>query len=350
MRYTICNIDHRVVFFMSNEKYIIGVDIGGTRIRVALSRSDLYEGSIKVKTTSTPKENEYSIINSVILLITEFLVENNIKSDQILGIGLASAGPIDTEKGEVFNNANLGFKVIPLKVPLKERFPDIPIFIINDCNASVLGVHHFEAQDDEKDNLAYITVSTGIGGGVICNGHLLLGKDGNAAEIGHGVVEPHSPYQCNCGAYGCWEVYSSGTGVKNRALEKIDEFSSSAKILLYMVDNDKTKITAKEIFQSARGADKFSKMIVDQSIFYSKIGIGLVNNHYDCSAIYLGGAMMNDKSMILPPIIEQFEKDPIPFTINHPPKLKVTKYLDEIGVRGALVLVKYKIEGNPLLS
>ena len=350
MIYIICITYHRVVFIVNNDKFIIGVDIGGTRIRVALSKIDLYVGSIKVKSTSTPKDNEYSIINAVISLITEFLKEINLKIDQISGIGLASAGPIDTEKGEVFNNANLGFKVIPLKKPLQDYFPDIPIFVINDCNASVLGVHYFEAQEDEKENLAYITISTGIGGGVICNGHLLLGKDGNAVEVGHGVLEARSPYQCNCGAHGCWEVYSSGTGVRNRALEKIDEMSSSAKILLYMVDNDKTQITAKEIFQAAKGADKFSKMIVDQAIFYSKIGIGLVNNHYDCSAIYLGGSMMNDKSMILPPIIKQFEEDPIPFTINRPPKLKVTKFLDEIGVRGALVFVKYRLEGNPLLE
>ena len=350
MIYIICITYHRVVFIVNNDKFIIGVDIGGTRIRVALSKIDLHVGSIKVKSTSTPKDNEYSIINAVISLITEFLKEINLKIDQISGIGLASAGPIDTEKGEVFNNANLGFKVIPLKKPLQEYFPDIPILVINDCNASVLGVHYFEAQEDEKENLAYITISTGIGGGVICNGHLLLGKDGNAVEVGHGVLEARSPYQCNCGAHGCWEVYSSGTGVRNRALEKIDEMSSSAKILLYMVDNDKTKITAKEIFQAAKGADKFSKMIVDQAIFYSKIGIGLVNNHYDCSAIYFGGAMMNDQSMILPPIIKQFEEDPIPFTINRPPKLKVTKFLDDIGVRGALVFVKYKLEGSSLLE
>ena len=349
MIYIICITYHRVVFIVINDKFIIGVDIGGTRIRVALSKIDLHRGSIKVKSTSTPKENEYSIINSVISLIAEFLNEMNIKSDQILGIGLASAGPIDTDKGVVFNNANLGFKVVPLKEPLTKRFPEIPIFVVNDCNAAVLAIHYFEAKEDEKENLAYITISTGIGGGVICNGHLLLGKDGNAVEIGHGVLEARSPYQCNCGAYGCWEVYSSGTGVKNRALEKIDEMSSSAKILLYMVDNDKTKITAKEVFQAAKGADKFSRMIVDQAIFYSKIGIGLVNNHYDCSAIYFGGAMMNDQSMIIPPIIKQFDEDPVPFTINRPPKLKVTKFLEEIGVRGALVFVKYKLEGNSLL-
>ena len=91
MIYIICITYHRVVFIVNNDKFIIGVDIGGTRIRVALSKIDLYVGSIKVKSTSTPKDNEYSIINAVISLITEFLKEINLKIDQISGIGFRMA-------------------------------------------------------------------------------------------------------------------------------------------------------------------------------------------------------------------------------------------------------------------
>ncbi len=331
------------------KEFIVGADIGGTWIRVALCTSDLKEENIVTKVAQTPKDNELSISNTVISLITQLLIENNIDKEQVLGIGLASAGPLDAETGEVFNNANLGFKEIPLKKPIQERFPGVPIYLINDCNASVLGVHYFEASDDEKDNLVYITVSTGIGGGVICNGHLLLGKDGNAAEIGHGIVNRQSNFQCKCGAYGCWEVYSSGTGVKNIALDAIKTTKLSSKILMYMIDNDESKITAKEIFQAMRGGDKFSKSIIDQCIFYIKVGVGLVNNYYDCSSIYFGGAMMKDYDLILPPVIEQFNTAPLLFTINHPPRIKVTKFLDTIGVMGALTLVKYKLEGNPII-
>jgi len=333
-----------------NQKFIVGVDIGGTWIRVAICTADLIERNIKTKISETLKENKYSISNSVCKLLSEFLSENCIKSEQILGIGLATAGPIDMIKGEVFNSPNLGFRVIPLKKPIEEKFPGIPIYLINDCNAAVLGVHYFEADDNEKENLAYITVSTGIGGGVICNGHLLFGKDGNAVEIGHGIVEPKSTIQCNCGAYGCWEVFSSGTGVKKRTLNTLNDGELKADILLRIVDGNKSNITAKEIFQAAREGDKLSKKIVNECIFYLKVGLGLVNNYYDCSSIFFGGAMMKDKEQILPPLIEQFEKDPIKFTVNHPPKIKITKYRDEIGLRGALALVKYKLENNPILE
>ena len=215
-------------------KYIIGIDIGGTWTRVALCTDDLNEANMILKSIKTPKDTEYSIANSLIVMITELLYDNDIKEEQIVGIGLASAGPLDMDTGEIFNNANLGFKVIPLKTPLEEKFPGIPIYLINDGNASVLGVHYFEADDEEKDNLVYITMSTGIGGGVVCNGKLLLGKEGNAAEIGHGVVDPSSIIQCNCGAHGCWEVYSSGTGIKNRALENIKDTKLSSRILMIM--------------------------------------------------------------------------------------------------------------------
>ncbi|MFX0000227.1 MAG: ROK family protein [Candidatus Hodarchaeota archaeon] len=332
-----------------DEKYIAGVDIGGTWVRVAICTADLNEKKIKKRIIKTLKETKYSISNSVCQILSEILSENNIKQEQILGIGIATAGPLNMEKGEVFNNANLGFRVIPLKEPIKKKFPGIPIYFINDCNGSVLGIHFFEAEDDEKDNLVYITMSTGIGGGVICSGHLLLGKEGNAGEIGHAKVEPKSRFKCNCGAYGCWEAYSSGTGVKNRALDALNERKLKADILMQIVENNKNNITAKEIFQAAKNGDELSKKIVEDCVYYTKIGVGLVNNYYDCSSIYFGGAMIKDKDQIIPPIIEQFEKDPIKFTINHPPKIKLTKFQEEIGLRGALALVKYKVEKNEII-
>jgi glucokinase len=333
-----------------NIEYIIGIDIGGTWIRVALCSQDLDEKNIKIKTVRTPKNNKFSISNAVCGLILEILNENNIKTEQLLGIGLATAGPINMKTGDIFNNVNLGFKEIPLRTPIQSKFPNIPIYIINDCRAAVLGVHYFEAKKEEKDNLVYITMSTGIGGGVICNGHLLLGKEGNAAEVGHGKVDAHSTFQCNCGAYGCWEVYSSGTGVKKRALDALKEKKLNADILMDIINNDVSKITAKEIFHAAREGDELSKEIVNDCIYYSKVGIGLVNNYYDCKTIYFGGAMMNDKDQIIPPLIRQFEEEPILFTINNPPKIKITNYKDEIGIRGALVLVKYRIENNSVVE
>lgn len=331
------------------KKYIVGVDIGGTWIRVAICTSDLDEKNIKVEIAHTLQENELSISTSVCELLEKLMRKNRIEKEEILGIGLATAGPIDIEKGEVFNNANLGFDIVPLKYPISDRFPEIPIYLINDCNAAVLGIHYFEAEEHEKANLAYVTMSTGVGGGIICNGQLLLGKEGNAVEIGHGSLEPRSSIVCNCGAYGCWEVFSSGTGVRNRALEALREGKLNSVILLRVGRDNRGKITAKEVFQAAKEGDELAKEIVNDCIFYTKVGVGLMNNFYDCTTIYFGGAMMKDKDQIIPQIKEQFELDPIRFTINNPPDIKTTTLGDEVGLKGALALVKYKSENNPII-
>ncbi|MFW9783135.1 MAG: ROK family protein [Candidatus Heimdallarchaeota archaeon] len=334
----------------TTEEYIAGVDIGGTWTRVAICTLDLREENLKKISIKTLKKDKHSIANSVCEILSELLFKFKIKTEQLLGIGIASAGPLNTETGVVFNNANLGFREIPLKRPIEEKFPDNPLYFINDGNAAVLGVHFFEANDEEKDNLAYITISTGIGGGVICNGHLLLGKEGNAAEIGHALVEPRSTVKCNCGAQGCWEAYSSGTGVRNRTLNALSVKKLKGDKLLKIVGSDISKITAKEVFQAAREGDELSLSIVQDSVFYIKVGVGLINNYYDCSSIYFGGAMMKDKEQIIPSLINQFKKNPIKFTINNPPNIKLTKFEDEIGLRGSLVYVKYQLENHHVVN
>jgi glucokinase len=289
-----------------------------------------------------------------------------------MGIGIATAGPLNIEKGEVFNNYTLGFKIIPLKNPIRKSFPEIPLYFINDCNAAVLGIYHFEADDNEKENLIYISMSTGLGGGVICSGRLLLGKEGNVAEIGYSIVERRSngeswegcwgEYSSGTGVQlrvikalnegkfnGLWGLYSSGTGVQLRAIKALNEGKLNADKLLEIVNNDNLKITAKEIFQAAKIGDELSLKIVDDCIYYTKVGVGLVNNFFDCSSIYLGGGMMKDKDQIIPHLREQFETNPIKFTINTAPKIKTTKYGDEIGLMGALAFIKYKLEKNQVV-
>jgi glucokinase len=334
------------------KKFIAGVDIGGTWIRVAICAPDLKKETIKKKIINTPKKthfkdtkvNKFSISSTICQMLSNLFSENNITHDQLLGVGIATFGPVNIEKGEVVNNLSSGFRRIPIKEPIKKNFPEIPVFFIQDCNAGVIGIHYFEAEENEKDNLFYVTMSTGIGGGAICNGHLLLGKEGNAAEVGYSLVKLRSNV-----AKGSWNAYSSGTAVKLRALNAIKEGKLNGEKLLEIVNHDNTKITAKEIFQAARMGDQLSRKIVDDCVFYTKVCVGLINNCYDCSSIYFGGAMMKDKDQIIPPIREQFEKNPIKFTINTPPKIKVTKYYDEIGLMGALAFIKYNLEKNQVV-
>ncbi|MFW9823323.1 MAG: ROK family protein [Candidatus Thorarchaeota archaeon] len=334
------------------EKFIVGADVGATWTRVGICTPDLKKENIKKMVTKTPRKkhfrdttiNKFSISNVICEMLSNLLSENNIKPDQIKGMGIATFGPLNIRTGEIIN-IGTGFRKIPIKNPIKENFPKIPLFIIQDCNAAILGIHFFEAEDDEKDNLFYVTISSGIGGGAICNGRLLLGKDGNAAEVGHNLLDPRTNM-----ARGSWNAKSSGNLIRITAINEITKGQINAEKLLEIVNNDKEKITAKTIFQAARLGDELSKKIVDDCIYYTKIGVGMINNNYDCSSIYFGGGMMHDKDQIIPHIREQFEKNPIEFTINTPPRIKVTTYIDDIGLMGAFVFVKYNLEKNKVIS
>ncbi|MFX0101039.1 MAG: ROK family protein [Candidatus Hodarchaeota archaeon] len=335
---------------MKLDKYLVGVDIGGTQVRVALARTDdLNVDNIEKMKQNTSKEDPEGISRQVISMIEALVEKKGIQIDQVCSINIATAGPIDMEKGEVFNNANLGFKIIPLSEPISKHFPSIPINLINDCNGAVLGVHLFEAYDEERDNIAYITISTGIGGGIVANGRLLLGKEGNAAEVGHGVVDPHSENKCNCGGIGCWESFSSGTAVMNKAREIVITDEGKKSLLHDMVHGNVNLITAKEVYQAAKKGDELSKKLVDKANFYNATGIGLINNFFDVKVVFLGGSMMKDKDQILPVLKDYFKKEPITFTINNPPEIRKSSLGDEVGLLGALALGKYKLEKNPVL-
>src|SRR5271157_1597521 len=332
---------------MANQ-YLVGVDIGGTSVRVAIAPIDNLKNMQKIK-QDTAKTSATAVSSQVMDLIATLITKQKITTKDIKAISIATAGPIDAAKGEIFNNANLGFKIIPLKAPIAKKFPGIPINIINDCRSAVLGVHCFEAEPAEKDNMGYVTISTGIGGGFIVNGHLVLGKEGNASEVGHGTISPKSGVRCGCGAEGCWEAFSSGTAIANHAVRAIDADPVQGALLLDLVEGDASKITAKEVYEAAQRGDALAQSVVDQATYYNAIGLGLINNYYDPEVIYLGGSVVFFQE-ILPPLQELFTENAIEFTINHPPLLKKTSLGDEVGLLGALALGKYKIDENPVIS
>ena len=126
-------------------------------------------------------------------------------------IGVGSIGPIDLRRGMITNTPNYPFKEIPVVEPLREWF-GVPVRIANDCTAGVLGEHFYGAGKGVY-NLFYVTFSTGLGGGAMVDGHLLMGKDGNAVEVGHLTIDPDSEIVCGCGCPGHWEAYCGGMNI-----------------------------------------------------------------------------------------------------------------------------------------
>ncbi|MDD3406810.1 MAG: ROK family protein [Methanomicrobium sp.] len=187
---------------------IIALDIGATHIRVSYYSDGRFS---KFGTDDTPRtgNSKSCVTDKIISLIYDRLSEEEIKSAS--SIGAASAGPLDTKKGEIINSPNMAFTRIEIKKALRDEFSK-DVYLINDCRSGVLG----EIASDESladKNVVYITFSTGIGAGAFIDGNLILGKSGNAGEAGHFFVDSRYNLSCSCGGAGHWEAYSSGTKI-----------------------------------------------------------------------------------------------------------------------------------------
>ncbi len=198
---------------------VIAVDLGGTQVRVAVLRGSTLLSRISEDTgvDSTPA----CLVPRIYRAIQEALDESCSGLDQIKGIGIGVAGPLDSRAGVVFAAPNLsGWHNIPLRDLFQEHY-HVPIFVENDANAAALGEYMFGAGCGCKD-LVYLTISTGIGSGVIVNGQIVGGTSGTAGELGHMTVDWRGG-PCNCGNIGCLESIASGTAIARRAKEAIDE-------------------------------------------------------------------------------------------------------------------------------
>jgi glucokinase len=196
---------------------VIGVDLGGTQIRTAVLRGATLLSRMNILTGANTQPD--NVLPRMYQAIQEALDKANVSLGQVAGIGVAAPGPLDSKTGIVFSPPNLpGWNSIPLRNLLAERF-QTPIYVDNDANAAGLGEYMFGAGQGSR-HMVYMTVSTGIGGGVIADGKLLRGANGTAGELGHMTIDWHGE-RCTCGNIGCLEYIASGTGIARRANEAI---------------------------------------------------------------------------------------------------------------------------------
>jgi len=192
---------------------VVGVDLGGTQIRAAVLQGARIRGRAATLTghDATPER----VLPRIYDTMQEALDEAGVTLDAITGIGVAAPGPLDNREGVLYSPPNLpAWKAVPLREILCQQF-HCPIFVENDANAAALGEFLFGAGQGNRD-MVYLTVSTGIGGGVIANGQLIEGVNGTAAELGHITIDWRGE-RCSCGNIGCLEALASGTAIARKA-------------------------------------------------------------------------------------------------------------------------------------
>jgi len=259
---------------------IIGIDIGGTKIAIgrADSRGNL-EDSVRFPTDVS---RGYRSILGEIIEKTSKLFER----DSVKAIGIGCGGPLDSKKGRILSPPNLpGWDDVPLVDDVKGVF-NVPVYLENDANAAALGEFYFGAGKDVS-NMVYMTLSTGIGGGIILNNKLIHGVRDSGGEVGHQTILPDGPL-CNCGNRGCLEALSSGTGIAKIFREKL---ASGRESIVTSWVKDPEEISAKIIADAAKAGDSLSKEVWDSAIYYLGIGISNIVTIVSPEMVVLGGSL-----------------------------------------------------------
>ena len=268
------------------KRYVIGVDIGGTKNYTALV--DLEGNIIKEKTVETlAHEGEQAVMGRIIDTIN-YVIDGTDK-DLIRAIGIGSPGPLDVKNGVIIETANLPFKNFEIVKTIKEEY-ELPTYLDNDANVATLGEFMFGAGKG-TENMVFITASTGIGGGAVLNGKLFRGATGNALEVGHMTVSTEGP-RCGCGNLGCAEALGSGTAIGRRAKEAV---STNVKTSLKNYDN----VTSKEVFKEAANGDRVAKNILNTSLTYLGIAVANTITNFDPEKVVVGGGVVNGGDIVI---------------------------------------------------
>ncbi len=278
------------------ERVVVAVDLGGTHLRTAVCTP---QGEIlsRAKIDTEAEKGADYIVRRMADLIEHAI--RDIPRERVLGIGIGAPGPLDPRTGIVIETPNLiGFEDYPLRDRIAE-ITQIPTIVENDANAAAVGEHRFGAGQGFS-HLVYLTISTGIGGGIIVDNRLLWGAQGLAGEVGHMTVEPHGP-RCNCGNIGCLETLASGPAIARQAREAILAGRSTA-ILDTTPGHDPEEITARIVTEAAERGDLLAAELLARAGFY--IGIGIVNllHLLNPSRIIIGGGVSFAGDLLFDPI------------------------------------------------
>ena len=309
-------------------KYVIGVDLGGTKILTALSD---FEGNIKAKVlkdTEADKGREV-VIDNIKYTVYKAIEEAGVEIEDVAGLGLGVPGPINIEAGVIQHTPNLDLDNVNIIDRLEGL--DLPIFLENDANAAALGEKYFGAGVN-ADDLLYVTISTGIGGGIVIDGQVFHGCSAGAGEVGHMTIVPDSNHQCGCGNYGCWEAVASGTAIQNRAQEAIRAGKDSLmKEMVSKIDD----INGEIVTQAYQDGDELAQEIITQIGDYLGIGFSNLINIFNPEIIVIGGGVSNAWSLFEEQVAETIERRAMS-SLAEDAELAITELGSEVGVYGAL--------------
>ena len=323
------------IFFIYNFKYMkdysIGIDLGGTKILIALIKRETGEVLNHIKKKTKKDKGPQNIIKKMIEGIEDLLEQSNINFSFISSIGIGAAGQIDRENGTIIAAPNLDCYDLNIKKILYEKFK-IPVFVGNDVEIATIGEQKFGAGKDYEDFVC-VFVGTGVGSAIVKNGKIITGATGTAGEIGHIIVDLNGR-QCACGAHGCLEAYASRSAIERRIEGALKKGRKSC-ILDYLEPGK--SITSSMIHKSIEREDELVIQCVTEASEYLSGGLASIINFINPKLIILGGGLIEAVDYFYQKTIKKARAKSLPVPAQ---KIEFKKALlgDYSGVIGAAFL------------
>jgi glucokinase len=274
----------------SRERYIIGVDLGGTNIVCGAMPED---GSREIAMRSQPTYAEQgadTVVDRMVQMIEDVIAltsaETGAAREDFIGVGVGAPGPLVRERGVVIVAPNLGWHEFPLRDAIAQQV-GLPVTLDNDANCATVGEWWVGAAKGGR-NVVGLTIGTGIGGGLILDGKLYHGSSDVAGEIGHTTIDS-TGRRCKCGNYGCLEAYTSGPAIAERAREALAGDLNS--MLPGMVQGRLERITAQTVYDASRLGDMIAREVVRDTARFLGAGIANLLNIFNPDVVVVAGGV-----------------------------------------------------------
>ena len=316
--------------------YRIGVDLGGTNIAIGIVNEKfeiVAQGSVP---TLADRSGE-AIVEDMAMLCKKLIADMGLTDADITSLGIASPGIVDDETGYVVYTNNLPFKNFPIIPMLRERLAIEEMHIENDANAAAWGEAIAGAAKGSRSSVM-ITLGTGVGGGIVDNGRITKGFNNAGAELGHIVISVDGR-PCSCGRRGCWEAYSSATGLINMTKEKLAECEAENRpTLMTELVAQREKVNGRTAFDGMRAGDAAATEVVNEYVKYLASGLASMVNIFQPEVLSIGGGISNEGQFLLDlvtPLVreQQYGTGLVPNT-----DIRIAQLRNDAGIIGAAVL------------
>ncbi len=311
--------------------YNIGIDLGGTNIKVGLVNENYEIVEMASTPTNLPRSAE-EIVKSMVDTMWKVLNTAKVTIGEVNSIGIGTPGVANRNSGVVLYSCNLDFRNVNLR-ELFKKYLDKPLYVENDANSAAFGEVLAGAGKGYKDVIV-VTLGTGVGGGIIIDGKIYTGFNFCGAELGHNVIV-YNGRQCGCGRKGCFEAYSSATALINMTRESMEEHKDSK---MWEIAGSLENVDGKTAFDGMRADDAAAKDVVNMYIDYLGCGLTNIINTFQPEVLLIGGGICKEGKNLTDPLNEYIKREAYCVDAERSTKLDICKLGNDAGIIGAAFL------------